>query len=696
MRQFNQTFTKWAFAAGIAILSMAFINRPTNPQSSTLNPPTEDDYYRIIKVPAPEGSVLEVGGIAPLPNGDLAICTRRGDVWIVENPSSSNPNFRKFASGMHELLGIVFKNNNLYCVQRGELTKLVDKNGDGECDSYQTVYAWQLSSHYHEYSYGPKILPDGSFMVTTNVSFGSSDWWAGKSVVPHRGWALKISEDGKVEPIAAGLRSPCGIGMIGNEFFYGDNQGDWMGSGFIMHLEKGDFAGHPNSLEWANTPESPIKMRKDMVYADVNPRDDPKKKPEYIKDESWMSFYQFGKKHPNMGVKPPSVWLPHGVLGVSTSEILEDATQGGFGPFAGQVFVGDQGMSKIARVFLEKVNGQWQGASFDFRSGFRSGTLRMAFANNNEMFVGGTNRGWGSTGKEPYGLERLVWTGRMPFEMKAVRAMSDGFEIEFTQPVDRASAEDLDNYTTTTYVYKYHPVYGSPVVDFQEINLRGAKVSADGMRVRLVLDGLKEGYVHDIKPEGVVSADKKQPLLHPAAYYTLNAIPATPKADFALAPANRVKKKTAELVDKGSEVNTPDNQMKEAMPAANVPKDGKKTDKKTDKKAKNIERREIPNAFGTEGGKTAVVAAVPVITDKEIQPLLQKHTCNACHKKNEKAVGPAFSEIAKRKYSVDRMVKLMREPEPTNWPDFETPMAPMAHLPKKDLEKIAAWINTVK
>ena len=87
----------------------------------------EEDFFRIMKVSSPEGTLLEVGGLCTLPNGDLAVTTRRGDVYIVENPTSRNPRFRKFASGLHEVLGVAYKNGALYCVQRGELTKLIDK-----------------------------------------------------------------------------------------------------------------------------------------------------------------------------------------------------------------------------------------------------------------------------------------------------------------------------------------------------------------------------------------------------------------------------------------------------------------------------------------------------------------------------------------------------------------------------------------
>jgi cytochrome c551/c552 len=652
----------------LALLATLMVN--ILPAQDTLPQPTEDNYYRILKVPIPEGVVLEVGGICTLNDGSIAASTRRGDVWVIENPTSMEPHYRRFATGLHEILGLANKDGQLYCAQRGELTKLLDRNGDGVADRYETVFAWPISGHYHEYSFGPKVTPEADFIVTGNVSFGATDWWAGKSFVPWRGWAMKISADGKMKPFAAGMRSPCGIGMVNGEFFYGDNQGDWMGSGFVSHVEEGDFMGHPASLVWADRPESPVKMRSEMVFKQVDPRDDPKKKPEYIAEEPTTSIYEMGHKtYPYQNIKSPAVWLPHGILGVSTSEILPDETQGNFGPFAGQLFVGDQGMSKIARVFLEKVNGQWQGASFDFKSGFRSGVLRMCWAGNGTtMYVGGTNRGWGSTGKEPYSLERLVWTGQMPFEMKAVRALPDGFEIEFTQPVDKNTAQNVDNYLASSYRYKYHPVYGSPTIDVKDNAVLGAKVSADGLRVRIVVDSLREGYIHQIQPLGVRSYTDALPLLHTSAYYTLNSLPAGEKANFPLA-APKTKKPSGAVKDSGKSTATPDNPMKEARPT--TAGEAKKT------------------------AATVKTEATTVINDAEAKALMVKYTCAACHKPYERMVGPSYADVAKRKYSVAQMVSLVYNPKPENWPEY-TPMAPMLQVPKKDVEKIAAWINTLK
>src|SRR4051812_5287620 len=75
--------------------------------AQTTKTPQEDDYYKIITIPAPEGVLLEAGGVATLPDGRIAVSTRRGDVWVIENPSQINgtpPRFTLFASGLHEAL----------------------------------------------------------------------------------------------------------------------------------------------------------------------------------------------------------------------------------------------------------------------------------------------------------------------------------------------------------------------------------------------------------------------------------------------------------------------------------------------------------------------------------------------------------------------------------------------------------------
>jgi len=623
--------------------------------------PKEEDYYKILTPPIPEGIILEVGGLTTLPNGSIGMSTRRGEVWIMDNPTSRSPYFHKYASGLHEILGLAWKDGALYCAQRGELTKLVDKDGDGKADLYETVYAWPVSGHYHEYSFGPKIAPDGSFFVSGNVAFGDEEWWRGESRVPGRGWIFRITPDGKFEPYATGVRSPAGISMLNGELFYTDNQGDWMGSGGIFKVDKGDFMGHPAGLRWSSLPNSPVKLSEKQFFSVMDNRQVKDKNGRYIKPENVadekdpMFLYKLKEKFPET-VKLPAVWLPYGIHGISTSEIVVDDTEGKFGPFAGQMFVGDQGQSKIMRLFLEKVNGEYQGAAFDFRSNFQSGVLRMTYAKDGSMFVGETNRGWGSAGDANQGLQRLVWNGKMPFEMYSVKAMPDGFEINFTMPVDRKSAENLNSYEVSSFIYKYHAVYGSPPTNTEKVPVKGVKVSDDGKTVRIVLDGLRRYYIHHLNLDGIRAANTYYSLVHPSAYYTLNNIPTGEKMKVSDLTTTRTG-------DRKASVDT-----KSTMDL--VSPDGKNQ----------------PTA-------TAVSAGAP--TYEEVKPLLQRNTCLACHAADKRVVGPPYTEVAKRKYSNEQIVELIHNPKPENWPDYTTPMAAMPQVPKEDALKIAAWINSL-
>ncbi len=78
----------------------------------------------------------------------------------------------------------------------------------------------------------------------------------------------------------------------------------------------------------------------------------------------------------------------------------------------------------------------------------------------------------------------------------------------------------------------------------------------------------------------------------------------------------------------------------------------------------------------------------------EISTLLNKHTCSACHRPYDRVVGPAYSDVAKRNYSVEKIVELIYKPQPENWPGYP-PMAPMTQVPKEDATKLAQWINSL-
>ncbi len=514
MKRFFSTLPTIAACSVVTAFAPLAFAQPNNPSSAERFAKPSDElvarenkYWKRIPLEVPADIVLETSGILPLPGQRLLVTTRRGEVYFIDGAFAAEPKltFSLFASGLHEPLGIIAApapRKGYYVAQRAELTRLEDTDGDGRADVFETVAKIPISGSYHEYAFGPVLAPNGHLRVTLNVAFGG----ATQAPVPWRGWMMDIRPDGQMTPIAAGLRSPAGFAVTsGGDWFASDNQGEWVGSGKLTHLERGDFIGHPAGLAWSKNAGSPVSLRPDDITSFGQPMTD------------------VAKRLP--GVKPPAVWLPHTVLGISNSAVREDLSGGKFGPFAGQLFVADQGQSKIARVSLEKVKGVWQGAAYAFRSGFDCGIISLAQSEDGSFFAGETERGWGALGPKKHGIERLVWTGETPFEIKEVTAQPDGFVLTFTTPVDRAIAEKPESYSVSSFTYLWHKEYGSAPSNRAGCPVRKVVVAPDGLSVRLANICLREGYIHEIKAAGLRSAQGNEPLLHPIAYYTLNRFP---------------------------------------------------------------------------------------------------------------------------------------------------------------------------
>jgi hypothetical protein len=137
--------------------------------------------------------------------------------------------------------------------------------------------------------------------------------------------------------------------------------------------------------------------------------------------------------------------------------------------------------------------------------GFKSGLIGGRLTDEGQLFTGGSDRGWGAKGGQPYCFERVDWTGKVPFEVHEMRARPDGFELTFTQPVDAATAGDPASYTMREFTYIYRSEYGSPEVDDVAAKITSATVSPDRKSVRLVVAPLTKGHVHELHLKGVRS-----------------------------------------------------------------------------------------------------------------------------------------------------------------------------------------------
>ncbi len=461
---------------------------------------TQSDFYLREEIPLPPGEVMEIGSIALMPDQHIAVTTRRGDLWICTGAYGddlSKVTWKKFAQGLHEPLGMFWKAGWLYLTQRPEVTRLKSSTGSGLADTFQTISSeWGINGDYHEYAFGSEPDKNGDIWIVlclTGSFTAESDW---------RGWCLRVTPDGKMIPTCSGIRSPGGIGANATgDMFYTDNQGPWNGSSSLKWLKPGSFQGNPSGNKFAKNarlPAPPDVADKSRILAERT------KFPEFI---------------------PPAVVFPHAKVGQSPTGIACDMSGGKLGPWKNQLYVGEQTHSEVQRVCLEKVNGLYQGAVFKFLDGFEAGIIPIRCDQEaGIIFTGGSNRGWASRGSKPFTFERVKWTGKTPFEIQTMTANSDGFTLNFTEPVDPATAGDPASYSMAAWTYIYQSDYGSPEVDQATPKITTATVSSDKKSVRLKIDGLVRSLVHHLDSKAVKSASG-QALWHPDAYYTLNEIP---------------------------------------------------------------------------------------------------------------------------------------------------------------------------
>lgn len=459
----------------------------------------EAAYYSVDHLVAPPGCVAEVGGIGWLPGERLVVSTRRGQVWIVDDalrPDPAAAKWRLYAEGLREGLGLAIVDGEIVVMQRQELSRLRDTDHDGACDRIETICdSWGISTNYHEFGFGLPRDAAGNYYVSLNLGFGSPLWWHGQSYAPWRGWVCQIAPDGTLAPFASGFRSPCGIALnAAGDLFVTDNQGDWVPTSSIAHVEKGEFYGAPASLKW--TPEYRATNAEPSL---TNPVATPR--------------------------TPPAIWIPYG-WSRSTGDLAPFPGDGTFAPFGpDQLAVAEMTNGAVLRADLEKVNGKYQGAVIPFRKGVGS-AIRTNFGPDGTLFLGLTERGWG--GRPPgYGVARVRPTGRAPLEIAHVELLADGFRVTFTQPLAAGTRIAPGDVLLRRHHYDWWWEYGSPERDRRVLPVDSVAIAADRRSLVLRSSRLECGAVATVGLPELVSASG-EPLLHPEFAYTVNEMPGGP------------------------------------------------------------------------------------------------------------------------------------------------------------------------
>ena len=475
------------------------------------------DAFEFEAIAMPPGIDPQIGGMAALPNGKLAICCHRGEVLLYD-PATGE--WSQFAEGLHEPLGLLAEtDSSMLVMQRSELTRLSDTDADGVCDSYETVFdGFGMSGNYHEFAFGPVRDRDGMLYIALNVAsngagireeirgawcdlgvarnlmtapgkaWGQVQEAAGRmySRVPYRGWVLRLSPDGKqVTPFACGFRSPDGIGFDAEgRLLVTDNQGDWLGTSKVHDVRLGGFYGHPASLVWREG------WQRDPLQVPVAELDELRTKAVML--------------------------LPQGELANSPTEPIA-VPEGVFGSFARQTLIGEMNQKSLVRCLPDPVAGVSQGAAIPFLQceALGAGNHRLVFTKDGSLWIGKTHLSW--AGAEGLMRVRLRPQAGPLFAVEQAKVTRDGFELRFTAAV---AAHSVAAVTVQAHGYHYFRTYGSPKVDDRNVPVSKVTLDAAATTLRLELPELRTNNVYTITLTGVTAASGK-PLLGDKVYYTL-------------------------------------------------------------------------------------------------------------------------------------------------------------------------------
>ena len=187
--------------------------------------------------------VMQLSGLAFLENGDALVCTLLGDVWRVSGIDSDLENvvWRRFATGLNQPVGIHTDSDGIFVLDRGQIYRLHDTNGDGEADFYEN-YANDFGGYdrSHTHTFGLHRTGDGAFHFTQRESI------------------LRTGVDRKTTLQGWGVRNCMGIGGSADYFWVAPQEGTWTPTSAIIEVHDGEFYGLPTKEGKSGTIAAPL------------------------------------------------------------------------------------------------------------------------------------------------------------------------------------------------------------------------------------------------------------------------------------------------------------------------------------------------------------------------------------------------------------------------------------------------------
>ena len=380
----------------------------------------------------PWQALLFCSGHDFLPDGSALVCTMQGDVWHVSGLTTSSDSgapgqahWRRYASGLHQPLGLVVADQVVYVICRDQLVALHDLNGDGEADFYQCHNRrFVTSAGGHDYICGLERDSDGNFYTASS----------------NQG-LLRLAANGQsVEVLATGFRNPDGLGLMPDgTLTVPCSEGDWTPGSMIAALPPSDSQAH-----------SILAATGGVAGGATNPP-------------------HFGYPGPRDGAIPalPWLYLPRGLDNSAGGQLWVDSDR--WGPLLGQMLHFSFGTGSHFLLLQDRLPNPdpalpaWiQGAAVPLVGDFLSGAHRGRFnPADGQLYVSGMN-GWGSYTPDDGCFHRVRYTGA-PVQLPiAIKIHADGIWLKFTEPLESTVVSDPASSFAQAWNYRYSASYGSP------------------------------------------------------------------------------------------------------------------------------------------------------------------------------------------------------------------------------------------
>jgi putative heme-binding domain-containing protein len=265
------------------------------------------------------------GGHDFLADGSAFLCTIYGDVWRVDglDRTLKDVRWRRFASGLHQALGLVISGGGVFVLGRDQVTRLHDLDCDGEADFYECFSnAYPTSTAAHDFLSGLERDAAGRF-YTASSNLG----------------LLRIDAAGKsFETLATGFRNPDGLGLAPDGTVTVPNsEGDSVPASMICEVRPGGHYGYPGPRD-GRPPDLPL------VYL---PRglDNSSGSQVAVPDhrfgplEGQLLHFSFGMGAHFLVLRTKVDGQPQGAVVPLPGEFLSGAHRGRFSPLDGQLYV---------------------------------------------------------------------------------------------------------------------------------------------------------------------------------------------------------------------------------------------------------------------------------------------------------------------------------------------------------------------